>query len=250
MSDEWDFYPCRVDDKPASIFVDLGVRAHAPLVNHSDLTWLRLKIKQPRADGLTTNEEFPRLCEIDDALGAAAKSADIEIAYVGRNTCNGHRDYYFYSSNGTAAETLLSWAMVPVSEYEFETGNRHDPNWSAYLEFLYPSERNYQLIRNGLVLASLEKHSDDHSKTREVRHWVFFRASDNRDRFGCAAEENGYRVVNKWDEGLETRPFGILIAHDTAVDYHTIGNATLEIFDLGKEFDGKYDGWETSVEHS
>lgn len=31
MSEEWDFYFCQVDDKPASIFVDLGIREQVPI---------------------------------------------------------------------------------------------------------------------------------------------------------------------------------------------------------------------------
>ena len=31
MSDDWDFYFCRVDNQPASIYLDLGIAAQAPL---------------------------------------------------------------------------------------------------------------------------------------------------------------------------------------------------------------------------
>lgn len=30
MSADWDFYCCRVDDKPASTYLDLAAIAHAP----------------------------------------------------------------------------------------------------------------------------------------------------------------------------------------------------------------------------
>jgi hypothetical protein len=38
MSDEWDFYFCQVEDHPASIFVDLGVRQDVPIAGLGDMT--------------------------------------------------------------------------------------------------------------------------------------------------------------------------------------------------------------------
>src|SRR6476661_3579576 len=105
MSDEWDFYFCNVDDKPASIFCDLGIRKEVPLSEVEELTWLRLQMRQPRPDGLSSQEEFERLCEIDDALQAAASDTTPPIHYVGRNTCGGCRDYYFYASNGQLTDS-------------------------------------------------------------------------------------------------------------------------------------------------
>lgn len=248
MSDEWDFYFCRVDDKPASIFVDLGIRADVPIADLVDLTWLRLYLQRPRDEGLTTKDEFQRLCEIEDALSAAIGNAEIPIAYVGRNTSDGTRDFYFYSSNGIATQSILSSAMVPFSEYEFETDGRHDSEWRTYLDFLYPSKREYQKITNGRVLSSLEKSGDNHLIKRDVEHWIYFDVAENRDRFRRAASELGFKVASQWDDAPEPRRFGISVTQCTSVDYNTINNAVLQLFDLSKELDGEYDGWETSVE--
>src|SRR5688572_17352815 len=138
MSDDWDFYFCQVESSPASIFVDLGVRNDAPVAGLTEMSWLRLYMRHPRDDGLSSNEEYARLSEIEDALTAATSSLDGGMAYVGRNTTDGRRDYYFYAVDGTQAESSLSAAMVPFSEYEFETGSRSDPEWSVYFDFLYP----------------------------------------------------------------------------------------------------------------
>ena len=50
-------------------------------------------MRQPREDGLYGKEEYDRLIEIEDALTDALANADIKIAYVGRNTSNGCRDF-------------------------------------------------------------------------------------------------------------------------------------------------------------
>jgi uncharacterized protein (TIGR01619 family) len=247
MSDDWDFYPCHVDDKPASIFVDLGIRADVPIADLVYMTWLSLYLQRPRDDGLTTNDEYQNLIEIEDALSAAIGEADIQIAYVGRNTSDGSRDFYFYSSNGIATQSILSSAMVPFSEYEFESDSRHDPEWRTYLGFLYPSERSYQLILNDRVLTSLKNHGDNHLLKRDVDHWIYFDTAEGRDRFRNAVSELGYKIVCQSDEGDEPRRFGVQVTHHTSVDYNTINNAVLQLFDLSNEFNGVYDGWETPV---
>lgn len=247
MSDEWDFYFCHVDDKPASLFIDLGIRDDAPLSGLTEMAWLRLYMREPRDDGLSGKTEYERLTEIEDALSEAI-SDDPKVAYVGRNTSDGCRDFYFYCCNGHTAESCLSSAMVPYSEYEFETGSRSDEEWSTYFEFLYPSDREYQMILNGRVLANLESHGDKHHIEREVCHWVYFKSSDDRSRFLRTAIEKDYKLVNEHDDGEGDRAYGLTVGRVNAVDFTTINNVVLELFDLAIEYNGDYDGWETSVE--
>ena len=68
MSDEWDFFALRVDDAPASIFVDLGIAKEAPIRTFSRMAYLRVLMRNPRADGLSSQEEFNDLIAIEDAV--------------------------------------------------------------------------------------------------------------------------------------------------------------------------------------
>ena len=130
MSKNWDFYFCTVDHRPASIFLDLGIRDHVPIAEFEHIAWLQLFMKSPREDGLSSEEEFETLCKIEDALKDAFASSSERIMFVGRNTSDGTRDFYCYADNGTWAESILSSAMVPFASYEFDVGSRHDPHWS------------------------------------------------------------------------------------------------------------------------
>lgn len=247
MSDDWDFYLCHVEDTTASQFVDLGIHDEAPLPGLEEMAYLRLQLREPRDDGLADRGEFERLTEIEDAL-AAAVADDAKIAYVGRSTANGCRDFFFYCADAQATQSCLSGAMVPFSGYEFETGAHADPQWSAYFEFLYPSPREFQMILNGRVLASLEEYGDQFDIEREVCHWIFFPSSEDRSRFMGAAVERGYQVIEQDDEGEGDRKFTLKVARTHAVDFGTINDVVLELFDLAEECNGEYDGWETPVE--
>jgi uncharacterized protein (TIGR01619 family) len=248
VSDEWDSYICLVENNAASIFVDLGIRAEAPMPYLRQLVWLRLHLRQPHDNGLPTNEEFNRLIEIEDALEDAAQSARDSIVYVGRNSSNGCREFYFYASNGHVGEACLSSAMVPFAEYEFETGSRSDPEWSAYFGFLFPSRRNYQTILNRRVVDQLEEHGDKHEIEREVCHWINFTSIDGRANFLAATLDLGYERANQFENGEGEHPFGVTVKKAHSVDYPTIDQHVLELFDLAERYNGDYDGWESSVE--
>ncbi len=248
MSVEWDFYFCQVENHPASIFVDLGIREDVPLADLGDVAFLRVRIRQPRADGLPGKEEYDRVSEIEDAVLQTLSNAKRKIMYVGRNTSNGRRDFYFYAANGIQVERLLTTVMGSFAEYEFEVGSRSDREWRTYREFLYPSPRGYQAIMNRRVLIRLEKHGDHHDIEREVMHWIYFQSREDRARFLAAAIQRGYKVVSQNDDGKDNWQFKLTVSKLHAVDVRTINDVVLGLFDLAGECAGDYDGWETRVE--
>lgn len=247
MSDDWDFYFCQVESNPASIFIDLGVRNEAPIAGLTELVWVRLYMCQPLSNGLSSNEEFARLREIEDALTAAISGRDQEVLYVGRNTSDGHRDYYFYASEGRLAEGILSAVMVRFPEYEFEIGSRPEPDWTAYFDFLYPPARDLQVIWNGRVLRSLESQGDNHELERPVCHWIYFSSSQDRASYFSAVSEKGYRLLSQHDDAEGERSFSLSIESIHPLDDRTINTVVLELFDLASECNGQYDGWEAPV---
>jgi hypothetical protein len=70
MSDNWDFYFCRVDDKPASIFLDLDIEQQAPISDLAHISYVRLRMNAPRPDGFSSQEESETLNAIEDVLSA------------------------------------------------------------------------------------------------------------------------------------------------------------------------------------
>lgn len=247
MSNDWGSYFCRVDNNVASIFVDLGISSFAPIESQPELVWLRLTMNQPREDGLSSSDEFSRLCNIEDALFQEEMLAELRSSYVGRNTANGHRDYYLYANDATGTERHLIETMARFPEYRFEVGHRADPDWSTHAAFLYPSARQRQTIQNNRLLKTLEEHGDRHEIVREVSHWLYFKSARDRTSFTVACEELGYKVADESEDAEYDAPYGLRMTHDTSVDPETIDGVVLKLFDLAAEHDGQYDGWETSV---
>ena len=65
---KWDFYMCRIDDKPGSIRLNLDLYNIAPLKNYHQRVQLSVKMQNPTPEGLSSNEEFETLNRIEDLL--------------------------------------------------------------------------------------------------------------------------------------------------------------------------------------
>jgi regulator of RNase E activity RraB len=86
----------------------------------------------------------------------------------------------------------------------------------------------------------------------DVSYWLYFRSPEDRDRYSKAAVRKGFKVDRKLvaqvNDAKRQRRFGLTLSRFHAVDYRTINDVVLELFDLADQYAGDYDGWETSVE--
>jgi uncharacterized protein (TIGR01619 family) len=247
MNEDWCFFYRLVDERPTAIFVNLGLYGEAPVAGMEHVVWLRLRLRQPDEDGLSAREEASRLHQIEDALVESLAPLSDAAAYVGSNTCDGIRDYLFYAQDAAGVEQCLTGAMRQFGEYEFATGTRPDDEWSLYHDYLLPSDRELQMVLNQRLLSTLKEQGDQHAIPREVEHRLYFPAPDDRSGFAQAAQQAGYRVVQEMDDGEAERPYGVSIARSDAIDFLTINDVVMGLYDLAEEFDGEYDGWQTTV---
>ena len=247
MSEEWDVYPCRFDEDPATIMLDMGIAHEIPIAGLEHSLRVRVPIAAPTEDGLPTPEESPALDAIEEAM-APSEDAASNCRYLGRVTCAGARDFFFQVDSPETAIPILETRLAAFPNYRAEFATRHDPEWAAYRELLYPTPREYQLMGNQRVLAQLAEHGDDHSVPREVTHWIGFQNADDRDAFADTAQQDGFRLVaTSDDDDQHDLPFGLTIGRDQPVTPDVIDAVVLELFDRAEAAGGDYDGWETSV---
>jgi len=241
MSDDWDFYMLRVDDKPASIMVDLGIRSDVPYKTHPFMGYLRTRMNNPRPDGLSSQEEFETLSKLEDAVEAVFTDRDTEHVYVGRNTSDGNRDFYFYTQNLDKLHSKMTHILEEFSNYEFEQGGRADENWEVYLGFLFPSPVDFQRIHNRRVCYNLEKHGDSLQQAREIDHRVYFKKKSNLKLFSEFLSQQKFEITGTG----RTKPLvGDHFIDFKRIDYpNNIDEIVDEIFLKSVELDGDYDGW-------
>lgn len=146
MSKDWDYYRCRLGNDPASIYVDLGIAAEAPISTHPHSVWLSVAMVRAREDGMSSEEEFDDLLALEDGLTARLHGEN--AIYIGRNTSRGYRVFYYYCAEPEFFTLAAKAAMQRHPTYRYEIGTRTDADWSTYSDFLYPSPADYQRIQN------------------------------------------------------------------------------------------------------
>ena len=245
MTDDWDFYALRVDGEPASIFVDLGIEADAPIPALPHMAYVRLFMDQPRSDGLSSSEEFDTLVAIEKSMEETLCGES--VGYVGRNTSGGCRDFYFYVSSPANWSERVAQVLSSYGEYKYETGSREDAEWSVYLNFLLPGAVDRQRIENRRVCESLERHGDKLVAGREIDHWSYFPDASAVDGYLADVEALGFRLRTQHLSDSGPLRHGVQVWRVDVPSYNSIDEVTLPLFEASVRHGGDYDGWECEV---
>src|SRR3569833_3005943 len=190
MSYDWDLYFAQIEQQPASILVDLGLREAVPDMRRERLYRVLVTLNDPSPEGMITDRGSVLMGYIEDDL--ADKSGRIGAQFVGRVTTAGRREFYYYAPHNAPLAQAASAAMCRFPGYHFELGDQEDPNWSHYRDFLYPDPEAQQTIENRKVIMALQSNGDDLTQPRAIRHYINFRDSECRGEFVYLAHSLGY----------------------------------------------------------
>lgn len=248
MTDHWVSYFCNVNGKLASIFLDIHLRDIAPDSARPWLLWLWVYLKQPRPDGLSSSEEFPTLCAIEDNVNNAIIQG-CQAVWIGRITTDGRREFYYYASNSSRFDVIVRDITTRLPGYEFDHGSQNDPAWDQYLSVLFPTEEDLQKILNREVLDVMENNGDQSEIPREVLHWAYFPTEVDRSDFEDAVQAKEYKLFSKSHQPEGENPYGVCFGKVQQCTSDAIDKSILELRKLALRFQGEYDGWEAQVMH-
>ena len=243
MSDneEWDFYYCRVDDAPASIFLNFEYREARP-AGLDTLYYVGLEMLSPGEHGLGVEPDVNELWALEDNITAATTPAG--FTYVGRLRNQGDWQLTFYGRGGREVELEeLIVAHLSNSDRGYRVGSKEDGDWSYYEEFLLPDEEPWQWILNRRVVQQLAKSGDVHDKPRPVDHYVHFPDEAHRDKFLSAAQAQGFTAEAGVTQDSGDKPFSAHLVRNDAVELDHIHGVVMSVIELAEEHDGDYDGW-------
>ncbi len=202
-------------------------------------------MQRPRTDGLSSSEEFDALTELEDAVcGGITASGD--IVYVGRNTSDGNREFFFYARSRDSFEKSANSGMQRHPSYAFDIQSKPDSDWDAYFRFLYPSPRSMQLIMNRRVRDSLEGHGDQLTISREIDHRVYFKTLSEAEKYANWLRQNDFEVTTL--EAMEDDPSRIVVDFVREDVPNDIDPVVLALFDNAVDLNGDYDGWGCEVQ--
>lgn len=245
--ENWAVYLTNIDDGAVgSIVVDLGLREVAPIASLTELLIVEIPINNLRDNGLPENEEFKVLSDIEESFETTL-SSNISCIFAGHLHCEGTTSFYFYIEEGTDVDGLLEKAIRPFKEYSFKNRRKTDPNWEGYFDFLYPAPIELQRLGNESVIRNLSEHGDDLEKERKVEHWIYFPSEADRSRFLDKIADQGFSVEDLSKDEDHELPYKAQISREDKVTLEATDEYILDLWQKAQDFNGNYDGWETSI---
>lgn len=243
MSDEWLFYPCQMGEHRASIFYDHGIRNDINQIAPPKLLKVRLTFKDQRPDRLSSSEEYPALVALDDDLRALADAHG--SIYVGRVTVAGHRYFHIFTSEPEGTWTSRLSDLGKQHGYVLQFVLSPDQQREGYWRDLFPSEDDWQVIKDLRVLNVLAKQGDNGSMSRRIEHWAYLSSSTAAEQFSLWVQAQGYELggVSTAEDGQQCVRF----SHDGNCQLSDISSHTIALRRRASDLGGTYDGWETPV---
>ena len=246
LPQNWDFFMCRIEGAPASIRTNLALIEVAPLKGLTQRLQFYIKMQNPRPDGLSSNEEYPILCDIEDAIGEKAGATGAVLAGVVRS--EGFLELWFYTQNAEALAKTCEEALQTFEGYQSGYNIAEDPEWEDYFDFLYPDEFSYQTMQNRKVLMQLEKNGDKMEVPREIDHFFYFKEAAQQQAFAKEAEAKGFKVRFNDDEFVEDRKaegkeYPYMVEATREDSPLAINDIVWDLLELASPFEGNYDGW-------
>ena len=246
LPQNWDFFMCRIEGAPASIRTNLALIEVAPLEGLIQRLQFCIKMQNPRPDGLSSNEEYPILCDIEDAIGEKAEATGAVSAGVVKS--EGFLELWFYTQNAEALAKTCEEALQAFEGYQSGYNIAEDPEWEDYFGFLYPDEFSYQTMQNRKVLMQLEKNGDKMEVPREIDHFIYFKEAAQQQAFAKEAKAKGFKVRFNDDEFVEERKaegkeYPYMVEATREDSPLAIDDIVWDLLELASPFEGNYDGW-------
>jgi Regulator of ribonuclease activity B/Family of unknown function (DUF695) len=226
--DEWDFYPCRVDDEPASILINLRFLYEDPRPDNDHVHHAFIRMAETGPQGLGTQSEMDRLTPIEDALCDRAEAAGAEP--VGRLRGQGVWQISVY---GPASLSWEAWVKELVGA-DAVVECQPDPEFEYLNDFLLPDAERHQWILDRRVCDQLRQQGDEASLPRPVDHFVEYE-NEAPAALIEALKGLGFDVTDT-GEALECSK-----VHD--VELANVHEITCALTELADEHDAAYSGW-------
>ncbi len=228
MADEWDFYPCQVDDAPASILINLRYLQEDPRDENDHVHHALIRMLEPGSQGVGSRSEMERLTPLEDALCDRADKAGAQP--VGRLRSLGIWQISVY---GPADLPWGDWVRELVGP-EAKVTLQPDAEYDYLNDFLLPDAERLQWIMDRRVCEQLRHQGDDARATRPVDHFIEYEEQAPA-ALVAALEHLGFDVTDT-GEGLECCK-----AHDVLLE--NVHEITVALSDLAEAHDAAYSGW-------
>lgn len=246
MQEYWELYMKTIDGNIASVLVNVGISAELPSEDKFTVGFIKMKMKFSNDKGLISEEEEAQLSFIEDKIEMESLRYRVG-SYVGKIVSNGEITFIYYLKHDFDWSNAVQSAMIEFPGYGYEYGSKPDSEWDVYHKLLFPTPIEWQIIQNHKVCDHLKAQGDSLHLPRAIEHKAYFETAEKRDGFITAIETEGFRVKDLMDANDNTPMIGVSFYRQDKPFYYDIDTLTLHLINLSIQYNGAYDGWETSV---
>jgi len=247
MEEYWESYAKLVDGHKARVSFNAGVADEVPNAEFLYVGFVKVKLKNPDADGLLTQDEVDEIGFIEDRIEMESlrwRSGK----YMGRIVSNGEVNFIYYLKLDFEWSNTVYSAMQEFSEYKYEYGSRMDMKWEVYQKLLFPTIKEWQIIANHHSCDSLKEQGDTLTTPRAIEHKAYFYSQEMREKFITQIEKDGYTKQKDTQKVFRDRDiYGVEFYKKDSIFYYDIDEITLNLIEIAQSYDGAYDGWECAL---
>lgn len=239
--DAYDFYPCMVDDAPASIYVNLRYGAEEPPREADTHYAVVIHMQDLGTHGIGSDAEATTLEPLEGALLERAER--LGLVHVGRLRHRGTWELAWYGPAGRRdALGRSSTELVPDRRVTVHADA--DPAWRYYRELLLPDAERLQWMDDRRLVQILADHGDLLARPRAVDHRVAFQSEGARDAFVTAIASQGFEVERITTEA----PYVATARRVDPIELEHIHEVVMIVVDAAVAHGGHYDGWTSAIE--
>jgi len=246
--ENWDIYMAQLDNKPASILVDLNVINFAPDVRFPYLVITGPKTDKVNDQGLPLPDAIAEMENILTETGNFITGLTAK-ALVGTVTCNGERFNYYYVKDTMGIRNALHRMYERnFRHYSYGIKIRKEPDWRTYRSFLYPNPDNMAWMDNTRSVTHLMEQGDSLTRPRKIKYAVLFKTDTGRNNFNIWALNEGFDEDRSFSSKLNTTlPYGSILIRNMPATLDTITKVTAKLREQAGFHDGKLDSWDAEL---
>lgn len=243
----WNTYQAKQEKGVSSTNLRMDLIDKAPINGYDFLFYVKIKYRVTQESDFPIGNKLKKLYRIKDAIYDKMQSVS-DSKYVGSFMYDGSRFEYYYVKDASDIERHIDKLFREQFRGEkYEVFVKDDSSWDLYRNFLYPNDEIKNFMSNRDTVIQLKNAGDDVTTPRKIEHYATFTSQNDMNLFAREIEKLLFTIEHQKNVNSTSFPYEIKFSRNNSTTLENVMKFTTEIIKLTKQFNGKYDGWETYV---
>ncbi len=239
----WDSYITKINNKPATVMLDMNLVFTAPDSRYPYLVVTGPKTSNVGPSGIPGQTEIEELEKVLEATDNFLMGATSRIL-AGTVTYNGQRNNYYYVRDTTVVRNAIQRMYKRnFPGYPYSLMVKKDAEWLTYRTFLFPSDTTQNWMDNNRNITTLLQKGDSLDKPRTITFAACFASDSARANFSSYVSEKGYFIEKSPVTKVGKDNYCVLFSKVDKIDLNAINITTLQLREEVKRHNGVYNSW-------